>query len=81
MIGLTRTGKLLLLLTLVFAVTLIVYPRLGQTLGQSQQIGHYLRLVLAAALQEVDAQSDDSVLGTCVQAEDTRRILLRAVTE
>lgn len=70
-----------LCLTLIFTVTLIEYSRLGQTLGQSQQIGHNLGFVLAAALEEVDAQCDNGVLSTRIQTEDTRSILLRAVAE
>lgn len=37
--------------------------------------------MLVASFQEVQAQGDDGILGTLVQAEETHTILLRAVPE
>jgi hypothetical protein len=62
-------------------VTRIDEHSFWQISGQSQQIRNDLLLMLETALQKVEAEGDDGVLGLAVQTENASSIFLWTVFE
>lgn len=54
---------------------------LGQCLGQSQKVGNDFLLMLVAALEEIQPQRYDGILGSLIEAEHAHSVLLGTIAK